>query len=856
MIEAAANRLNPLDIGRNSGNGYSGSREEPGTQAEYAAWNGGGHPAWLGCLGMQAGAGLSMSGADVHPAQLGVYASQRPLGSWDAGATGRTLLLSSGIVFAVWSAAVTWRLAADVVSPWDSKNQFYAFFRFLASALHSGSTPFWNPYHYGGHPSIADPQSLIFAPAFVLWALFDPAPSMLAFDILVYAHLLAGGLAVVAIGWRAGWPVAACVLAAVVFMFGGCASSRMQHTGAVLTYAMFPSTLLLLQLAMQRRSMVLGIACGVSLALLALGRNQIALLFCFALFAAALAEAFANERPTRYLVDRAAVLAAIGISCVAIIAVPALLTMQFAALSNRPAAVLERAFEASLYPANLATLLVPDIFGSHSFPPWGPNYETVPEVASVDESFNYLFVGSLPVILLLWLGVAGGGVLKRGRVLMAAVLTAALLYMLGRYTPFFGWAFHWVPGIALFRRPIDGSFVFVAALAILTGHLLSDYVRNGLPKRGAVLAVLLAALMLAVVGSAIAFSARTGHAGDALRATLWIAPVPALVIVALLTARTAASRQLAAACVVAVAVAELLWWNVASRLNAEGRHHYAVLEQPQTAPEIDTLDLLERNIRERQRAGERPRVEIMGVGGAWQNLAMVRGLEATNGYNPLRIGLYDKLISPGETTYLSEQRKFPASFESYDCALARALGLEYLVLDRPIEQVPNLAKRPVAELLRDGPKFWLYRLQNPMPRLVFTDRVRVADADLVNAAGGLAESPSSDGALIDDDTPPARSYSLFGAAQSGSARIASWRPDRIEIEVDSQLGGMLVLHETYYPGWVAEIDGQPARILRADVLFRGVEVPPGRHDVVFRFAPLSFANLSRAFATTLGGARR
>jgi hypothetical protein len=63
---------------------------------------------------------------------------------------------------------------------------------------------------------------------------------MLTFDILVYAHLLAGGLAVVAIGWRAGWPVAACVLAAVVFMFGGCASSRMQHTGAILTYAMFP----------------------------------------------------------------------------------------------------------------------------------------------------------------------------------------------------------------------------------------------------------------------------------------------------------------------------------------------------------------------------------------------------------------------------------------------------------------------------------------------------------------------------------------------------------------------------------------------------------------------------------------
>src|SRR5688572_3672983 len=197
----------------------------------------------IGRCGMRAGDRCNMSEADVDPAQPGACASQRPHGLAHPHARWCTPLLSGGIVCAIWSAAVAWRLAADVVSPWDSKNQFYAFFRFLASSLHSGSTPFWNPYHYGGHPSIADPQSLIFTPVFVLWALFDPTPSMLTFDIVVYAHLLFGSLAVVAIGWRAGWPVAACVLAAVVFMFGGCASSRMQHTGAILTYAMFPPTL-------------------------------------------------------------------------------------------------------------------------------------------------------------------------------------------------------------------------------------------------------------------------------------------------------------------------------------------------------------------------------------------------------------------------------------------------------------------------------------------------------------------------------------------------------------------------------------------------------------------------------------
>ena len=55
------------------------------------------------------------------------------------------------------------------------------------------------------------------------------------------------------------------------------------------------------------------------------------------------------------------------------------------------------------------------------------------------------------------------------------------------------------------------------------------------------------------------------------------------------------------------------------------------------------------------------------------------------------------------------------------------------------------------------------------------------------------------------------------------------------------------------PGWIAEIDGKRVPILRADVLFRGVEVPAGRHRVVFRFVPFSLDNLSDALRRTLRG---
>jgi uncharacterized membrane protein YfhO len=56
----------------------------------------------------------------------------------------------------------------------------------------------------------------------------------------------------------------------------------------------------------------------------------------------------------------------------------------------------------------------------------------------------------------------------------------------------------------------------------------------------------------------------------------------------------------------------------------------------------------------------------------------------------------------------------------------------------------------------------------------------------------------------------------------------------------------LSMHAIHYPGWVAEIDGQDVEVLRADHLFRAVEVPSGNHRIVFAYRPLSWSNLKHA----------
>jgi uncharacterized membrane protein YfhO len=74
---------------------------------------------------------------------------------------------------------------------------------------------------------------------------------------------------------------------------------------------------------------------------------------------------------------------------------------------------------------------------------------------------------------------------------------------------------------------------------------------------------------------------------------------------------------------------------------------------------------------------------------------------------------------------------------------------------------------------------------------------------------------------------------------AGRARIASYANTEVVIDASSREGGWVVLNDVWHPWWRAEIDGKPAPILRANAIFRAVEVPPGEHKVRFVFRPFS-----------------
>jgi hypothetical protein len=93
--------------------------------------------------------------------------------------------------------------------------------------------------------------------------------------------------------------------------------------------------------------------------------------------------------------------------------------------------------------------------------------------------------------------------------------------------------------------------------------------------------------------------------------------------------------------------------------------------------------------------------------------------------------------------------------------------------------------------------------------------------------------------LLADVPPDSCDSSLAGSFRP--ATIVDYRPNRVEVLVTGETAGYLVLSDQWFPGWTCTVDGEPARLYRANFLFRGVSVDAGTHRVVFVFAPVSYS---------------
>jgi hypothetical protein len=163
--------------------------------------------------------------------------------------------------------------------------------------------------------------------------------------------------------------------------------------------------------------------------------------------------------------------------------------------------------------------------------------------------------------------------------------------------------------------------------------------------------------------------------------------------------------------------------------------------------------------------------------------------------------------------------------------LLRAINVKYVVAFHPLE-VRGL------NLVREFPEHYsrLYEVMEPVPRAYLVARATY-ERDPLRTLGRLSSASFDPRQEVIIDAPvhlPAE-----GRFQ-GETTITEYQNNEVQIHARLNTSGVLVLTDAYYPGWKLFVDNHPQTILRANYLFRGVELAAGNHTVQFVYDPMSF----------------
>jgi hypothetical protein len=147
----------------------------------------------------------------------------------------------------------------------------------------------------------------------------------------------------------------------------------------------------------------------------------------------------------------------------------------------------------------------------------------------------------------------------------------------------------------------------------------------------------------------------------------------------------------------------------------------------------------------------------------------------------------------------------------------------------------NLSVDPAYRLVHSG-DVKIYQNLEVLPRAFIVHRARsvASEEEALDLMSSPTFVPANEVLLVQTEVEE----TALGTGES-NVRIVSYDPEQVKIEASLESPGYLVLTDTHYPGWQAEVNGEPVPIERANLYFRAVHLPPGEHQIAFTYAPSS-----------------
>ena len=213
------------------------------------------------------------------------------------------------------------------------------------------------------------------------------------------------------------------------------------------------------------------------------------------------------------------------------------------------------------------------------------------------------------------------------------------------------------------------------------------------------------------------------------------------------------------------------------------------------------------------------------------------------GYNPIRLTQFVEVTHANDHVAIPEQRVFSPAFPSYKSPMANLFGLRWIATGVPAEEIDKSLKPGALPLVRQTADAYIYENKDALPRVLLPGRAVAADFAQIIEKGGMPDIDYRRNVLLDravcDARPELHCAAAAGGGESGMAKILRYDNTLVDIEANAPAqGGFLVLNDVWQNWQTAMVDGLPAPILRANLLFRAVRLAPGPHRVRFRFEPI------------------
>ncbi|HEY3118741.1 MAG TPA: hypothetical protein VGK54_18515 [Chloroflexota bacterium] len=724
-------------------------------------------------------------------------------------------------------------LPTRIMGDYDVWAYFYPLRAYAAAAVQQGRFPLWNPDIFLGTPFFANPQTSLLYPGTILFYLL-PVPYAYSLNVMLHVFL-AGAFTYVFLRRALGVGAAGALLGALAFAFGGPVSAQVGHVNQLSATPWLPAALLCADSAYRKRSVrwvALG-ALAIGVQLLA-GHSQVTYM-TLAAVASLLAWRVLEDvwgtgtrtehrsgslRSVAWAIGVAVGLAGLGAALAAAQLVP---TWELTRESIRSGGLTySEAIAFSLPPNQLPRSVLPGY--------WANGFS---------EFMGY--VGLVPLVFAA-IGLAFG---RRGVAGWASILAvAAIVLALGGADPLYPLLYH-VPGLNLFRVPARWLLLYslgAASLAALGVDWVLSHQRPRLSQRAIIVGLFVVAW---VVGSVPFLSP------EPRMVALWLGGliVGAGLAIALWRWRSqwlVAPLLLAAALDLRLAAVDLPVrhaipsdaWEAQRPLPAylQQRQPGRVLSIAPTEYEVEDAPALAAAHPELDPAALFAYKTVLKLDEVMSpNTSLHYQLSAVDGYDggvlPLRryLDLASLLVPKSELRSDGVLRTRLKSLPSP--ALLRFFGVGAVIahqIQEPLAQPPGLTRRAFAGVE-------VYESPSPSTSVSLIPGARSVDDEAVLAA-------------LRADPGRAQTQEVLLAAEAGPNPLQGigtvslvrdpGRPETLTYRRTSGRGsGYLLVDDSWFPGWHAQVDGVDTSVYRADVLFKAVWVPPDAQVITLTYEP-------------------